>query len=63
MSDRREAWERDRLEPAMGRPPERKPRFSTISDMPIEPMYGPAALSPDAEERIGRPGEAPFTRA
>ena len=41
---------------------ERKPRFSTISDMPIEPVYGPTSLAPDAEERIGRPGEAPFTR-
>ncbi|MGP1674493.1 MAG: methylmalonyl-CoA mutase family protein, partial [Candidatus Limnocylindrales bacterium] len=42
--------------------PERKPRFSTISDMPIERLYGPSSLGDDAEARIGRPGEPPFTR-
>ena len=42
--------------------PERKPRFSTISDVPIERVYGPADLRPDATERIGEPGRPPFTR-
>ncbi|MBA2299396.1 MAG: methylmalonyl-CoA mutase [Chloroflexi bacterium] len=41
---------------------ERKPRFSTISDMPIEPLYDPSSLPAGAEVRIGRPGEPPFTR-
>ena len=61
-TDRPARWERDRLEPALGRAPERKPAFSTISDMPIERLYGPWSLQDDAEERIGLPGEPPFTR-
>src|SRR6187397_2056322 len=62
MSDRREAWERERLDPALARAPERKPRFSTISDMPIDGLYGPWSLDSDAAARIGLPGEPPFTR-
>src|SRR6186713_353961 len=42
--------------------PERKPRFSTISDLPIEPVYGPNALGPEAVARVGEPGQPPFTR-
>jgi methylmalonyl-CoA mutase, N-terminal domain len=62
MTDRRSAWERERLKPALERAPERKPSFSTISDMPIDRLYGPWSLADDAEERIGQPGEPPFTR-
>jgi methylmalonyl-CoA mutase N-terminal domain/subunit len=62
MTDRHAAWQRDRLDPARRRAPERKPRFSTISDMPIDGLYGPWSLPPDAEARIGFPGEPPFTR-
>ena len=62
MSDRHEAWERDRLAPARRRAPERKGRFSTISDMQVEGLYGPWSLGPEAEARIGFPGEPPFTR-
>ncbi len=62
MTDPRAAWQRDRLDPARRRAPERKPRFSTISDMPIDGLYGPWSLGPDAEARIGFPGEPPFTR-
>jgi methylmalonyl-CoA mutase N-terminal domain/subunit len=36
-------------------------RFTTISDMPVEPVYGPEDVTGDAE-RIGWPGEFPFTR-
>src|SRR6187455_2575617 len=62
MSDRRAEWERERLDPALQRAPERKQSFSTMSDMPIERLYGPWSLGPDAEERIGLPGQPPFTR-
>ncbi len=40
-SDRRKAWERERLDPALRRAPERTVRFSTISDVEIERLYGP----------------------
>jgi len=62
MTDRRRDWERERLDPALKRAPERKASFSTMSDMPIERLYGPWSMAPDEEERIGLPGEPPFTR-
>ena len=45
-SKRRSAWERERLEQAIKRAPERKPRFSTISDVEVERLYGPWSLEP-----------------
>ncbi len=62
VASRRAAWEAERRDPALGRAPERKARFSTISDMPIEGLYGPWSLAEDAEARIGLPGDPPFTR-
>jgi methylmalonyl-CoA mutase N-terminal domain/subunit len=38
---RKRAWEARRLAAAHERAPERKPRFSTISDTPIDRLYGP----------------------
>jgi methylmalonyl-CoA mutase, N-terminal domain len=62
---RRRAWQRDRLDPALERSAERRPRFSTISDMPIDGLYGPWSLDEagiDPLTDIGFPGEPPFTR-
>ncbi len=62
---RRRAWQRDRLDPALVGSAERKPRFSTISDMPIDALYGPWSLDEhgiDPLRDIGFPGEPPFTR-
>ncbi len=62
---RRRAWQRDRLEPALERAAERKPRFSTISDMPVDGLYGPWSIDDqgiDPLADIGLPGEPPFTR-
>ena len=35
--------------------------FTTLSQMPVEPVYGPSDGS-EVPERIGWPGEYPFTR-
>ena len=46
-------------------PPEFKQRdaeFSTISGQEIEPLYTEEDLDPGLEERVGQPGEFPFTR-
>ena len=43
-------------------PVERKPNFATISDMPIQALYGPDSQTSDAAARIGQPGQSPFTR-
>jgi methylmalonyl-CoA mutase N-terminal domain/subunit len=60
-------WERARLEPALERAPERRQRFSTISDVEVERLYGPWAEGTDGGGRDGAtdpglPGEPPFTR-
>jgi methylmalonyl-CoA mutase N-terminal domain/subunit len=53
---------RDWLERRYRETPERPVRFSTVSDMPVEPLYTPDDLDADAPERIGMPGEYPYTR-
>src|SRR3984893_6239948 len=46
-----------------GAPPQRKPRFTTISGLPVERLYTPSSLpSSDAESSLGFPGEFPYTR-
>ncbi len=41
---------------------ERPTRFSTVSDMEIEPLYTPEDVSGDYDDSIGYPGEFPYTR-
>jgi methylmalonyl-CoA mutase, N-terminal domain len=41
---------------------QRDANFTTISGAEIEPLYGEDDLDPGVEERIGQPGEYPFTR-
>ena len=62
VASRRAAWEKERLEPALGRAPERKPSFSTISDMPIDGLYGPWSLPTTPTSASACPGDPPFTR-
>ena len=51
-------------ESAFGRLPSRTSEFTTISGVPVEPLYTPATLGADWDylERLGVPGEFPFTR-
>jgi methylmalonyl-CoA mutase N-terminal domain/subunit len=41
---------------------ERPVRFSTVSDMILEPLYTPDDVTGSYDEAIGNPGEFPFTR-
>jgi methylmalonyl-CoA mutase N-terminal domain/subunit len=52
-----ERWFRERYAST----PERDALFSTLSGEQVEPLYGPDDVGPFAE-RIGFPGEFPFTR-
>ena len=52
-----ERWFRERF----SRKPEREALFTTLSGEPVEPLYGPDDVGP-FEERIGFPGEFPYTR-
>ena len=54
-SRRREQWAAERLTPALERSPERRPRFSTISDVDVDRLYGPWSwqAGPDGEAQGG----------
>ncbi len=39
-----------------------KPLFETLSGIPIKPLYTAADVAPGLDERLGKPGEYPFTR-
>jgi methylmalonyl-CoA mutase, N-terminal domain len=52
-----ERWYRERYAAT----PERRANFTTLSGEPVRPLYGPEDVGP-FEERIGWPGEFPFTR-
>jgi len=41
---------------------QREAEFTTISGQEIEPLYGPEDVDPELEQRVGEPGEYPFTR-
>ncbi len=53
-------WTETTLERALSRSPERRERFETTSGIAVERIYGPAAGA--YEEKVGLPGEYPFTR-
>jgi methylmalonyl-CoA mutase N-terminal domain/subunit len=58
----RRAWESGILDPSLKRAPERRPSFETSSGIKLERIYLPEDLDPDYLERLGFPGEYPFTR-
>src|SRR5262245_57315708 len=54
---------RDRYHRALAAAPERPEPPTTVSGMPIEPLYTPANLAGfDPERDLGYPGQYPFTR-
>nr|WP_243638241.1 methylmalonyl-CoA mutase family protein [Rubrobacter taiwanensis] len=55
---------RERWEEAYKAKPEREAEFSTMSGVPVKPLYTPEDLGPDFdyEEKLGYPGEYPYTR-
>jgi methylmalonyl-CoA mutase N-terminal domain/subunit len=57
-SENAEEWRAEVYDQALRRMPERDDLFTTSSGMRVEPLYGPE--KPD--ERLGFPGEYPFTR-
>ncbi len=55
-------WEKETREPVVNRFPERKEQFKTSSAIPVEPIYIPSGSDVDYGEKLGFPGEYPFTR-
>jgi len=42
--------------------PERQEKFTTLSDIEVEPLYTPEDVAVDYHQDLGYPGEYPFTR-
>lgn len=57
MSDALSSWIAERFRPAL--PEGAEPDAATLSGLPVEPLY---EAGDDADPRLGRPGEPPFTR-
>ena len=55
-AERRRAWQIERLEPATGRLPERRDRFVTLGDIPVEGLYGPWDWEASREDEPIGPG-------
>ena len=63
LARKKKMWEETTLKKILERFPERKEGFATNSDMLIDRLYGPdSAAGRDHLEKIGFPGEWPFTR-
>jgi len=59
----RRDWEENTLGHALGKKPERKKEFTTVSNLPIERLYALEDLKGwDPAGKLGFPGEPPFTR-
>src|SRR5258708_18722883 len=59
----KQRWEREVLEPALKKSPERPIPFTTISGRPVDRLYTPDDLRDlDPARDLGRPGEFPYTR-
>jgi methylmalonyl-CoA mutase N-terminal domain/subunit len=56
-------WEKDVVEKALQRFPERRDNFTTSSDIPLKRLYTPDDIAAvNYETDLGYPGEYPFTR-
>jgi methylmalonyl-CoA mutase, N-terminal domain len=53
---------KDRWQEAYSKGPERDAEFSTMSGLPVKPLYTPEDVEGDYEEKLGYPGEYPYTR-
>ena len=55
-TDRRHSWRVERLDPAIARLPERRDRFATMGDLPVELLYGPWDLDNGPDGGLAGPG-------
>ena len=59
----KQRWQRETLEPALKRSPERAAAFTTISGWPVDRLYTAEDIEGiDYARDIGHPGEFPYTR-
>lgn len=61
LSQQKKNWKKD-VEKATERFPERKRTFETSSEIPVEPIYTPNKEEVHYEDKLGFPGQYPYTR-
>jgi methylmalonyl-CoA mutase, N-terminal domain len=61
IRERESHWKAETLAPVLAKSPERKEGFATLGGIPVDRVYSPLN-SPGDFERIGYPGQPPFTR-
>ncbi len=63
LGESRRRWEETTLRKTLERQPERPWRFTTLSDLPVQRVYGPEDVAGlDFQRDLGWPGEYPYTR-
>ncbi len=62
ISEEKQRWERETLRPLLERFPERKKSFETASGIPLPTVGTPPNGEGPYAEKLGFPGEYPFTR-
>jgi methylmalonyl-CoA mutase N-terminal domain/subunit len=62
LEEERDRWNRETVQPIIERFPERKKDFTTSSGIPVKRIYLPGGEKPDYLDKLGFPGEYPFTR-
>jgi methylmalonyl-CoA mutase N-terminal domain/subunit len=62
LNSEKKRWEEESLNPVLKRFPERKPEFRTASGIPLPRLLTPSGDESEYLEKLGFPGEYPFTR-
>jgi methylmalonyl-CoA mutase N-terminal domain/subunit len=62
LDNEQKRWEKETLQPALKRSPERKDEFTTLSGIPVPRLLAAPDPDPDYMDELGFPGEYPFTR-
>ncbi len=62
LQDQYTRWKETAHKKSVEKFPERKPKFETSSGIELPPVFAPADAGPDYMEKLGFPGEYPFTR-
>jgi methylmalonyl-CoA mutase N-terminal domain/subunit len=62
IKDEKNRWEKNILQKVLSKRPERKNRFETTSGIEVERVFLPGEDESTFQEKLGLPGEYPFTR-
>jgi methylmalonyl-CoA mutase N-terminal domain/subunit len=62
MTNPKTRWQETTLAASMKKAAERAPKFETSSGIELERLYTPAEITTEYQEKLGFPGEYPYTR-